>query len=276
MITAKLDLVPLFKKLRNTPALLHAELQLKLTDEARLLVSSSGKIPGLVQVTPPFGGKSGKSKGNAAKKLGEAAVARDIRRVYATPGRIFLELKKVEGGDYAAARAFYAAAKKKKWAEANAILSRFPSLPSFMRQGLQAFDDGAEHDKRRNPRTGRVGSKVPSMFIADPRWVTRYIKERQKRVGLLASSLPAAAGSRFGKISGVPSWVSRHQGRWGICRVQRSPTSLHMVLGLSRSAGEDLQTRFNSVLSYRIKALNRQLPYIKRAALKKARMQQIA
>lgn len=260
----------LLNQLRAYPRFLAEQGDQIVRNESRLLVSSSGKIPGLVQVTPPHGGKSGKARGSAARKLGEAAVARDVRRVYATPGRIFLELKKITGGDYAAARAFYAAAKKKKWDEANAILSRFPALPAFMRNGLQAFDDGAEHQRRRNPSTGRVGSKVPSMFIADPKWVTKYIKERQKNVGLLASSLPAAAGAKLGKISGVPAWIARHSGRWGICEVITNATGTRLRLGLTREAGDNLQGRFNEVLHYRLKALERQTPYLLRYAAKQA------
>lgn len=271
MITAKLDLAPLFKKLRDTPALLHAELQSKLTSESRLLVSSSGKIPGMVQVTPPF---SDGVKGIAAKKQGEAKVAGDIRKAYGTPGDLWRLIRDRAGQPVA--DNFWAYMKLGRWHQANAIAQKHTG------HGLDVFDAGAEHRRRRNPRTGRViGGGRPSdkkFFFAptQKKAFDAYIKRQSKNVGLTASSLPTAAGARLGAISGIPAWVKRHAGRWGMCKVTQTNRSFMVQLGLTSRGGSEMQRRFNAVLGYRLKALQRQLPYIKRAALKKARLAQVA
>lgn len=264
----------LLGQLHAYPRFVAEQAALLLRKNTRTLISSSGKIPGLVQVTPPHGGKGGKVRGSAARKQGEIAVARDIRRVYATPGRIFAELKKHHtAGDYAAARAFYAFAKKKKWAEANAILSRMSSLPDWARQGLRAFDDGAEHVRRRNPNTGKVGSKTPSFLVANPKWVTAYIRVKQKNVGMLAAAIPAAYTGQYGPLGGIPGWVSRHQKSWAGARIAERRVRHGMLVVINVSAGalnNDLQVRFTYVADYRLKAMEREAPYAIRAAAKSA------
>lgn len=264
----------LLRQLHAYPRFVEEQATALVRKNTRVLISSSGKIPGLVQVTPPHGGKGGKVRGSAARKQGETAVARDIRRVYATPGRIFAELKKHHtAGDYAAARAFYAFAMKKQWAEANAILSRLNSLPNWARQGLRAFDDGAEHVRRRNPNTGKVGSKTPSFLVANPKWVTAYIRAKQKNVGMLAAAVPAAYTGQYGPLRGVPGWVSRHQKSWAGARLGERRLRHGMLVVINVSAGalnSELQVRFLAVNGYRSKAMQREAPYALRAAAKAA------
>lgn len=267
MITGRLDLSTLRRRIKKMPEFMHATIQDKVLSESRLLVSSSGDVPGLVQVTPPF---SQGAKGNAAKKQGEAKVESDIRKAYGTPSDLWRLIR--EKSNRNVADNFWAYMKVGQWHRANDIAQRITGF------GLDVFDGGAEHRARRDPRTGRVkGSDSPRnkrIFLAptQKRSFEAYIKKKKALVGLLASSLPAAA-SHLGTINGLPSWVSRHRGPWGSCVVDKTRTSLHVTLRLSRRASGDLQRRFGYVLGYRIKAFQRQLPYIKRHALKQARMQ---
>lgn len=266
MITAKLDLTKLFHKLKAAPGIIHAELQTKIESEARLLVSSSGKIPGLVQVTAPSQGKAN----TEAKRRGEAKVEADIRKAYGTPSDLWRLIR--DQSNKGTADNFWAYMKLGRWHQANDLALRITG------HGLDVFDGGIEHQRRRNPRTGRViGGEQPRdkrLFLAPTQLkaLDAYIKQQQARVGLLASSLPAAADSKLGKISGVPAWISRHRGRLGVCREQRTKTSYYVTLGLSVPGEKEMVRKFSYVLRYRYDALQRQLPYLKRAALKKARL----
>lgn len=259
MILAKVSLGRIIPFIRQAPDIARPVMQTFVRDSARALISSSGNVPGLVQVTPPSQGKANAQ----AKKIGEAAIMRDVYRVYTTPGEVYKLLRALNAN---AAAAFWMHAKKKQWEQAQLILDRFPSLPSYART-LKAFDDGAEHRARRN-RLGRVSGKKPSMLVADATWILRHIREKQKLVGLLAASIPAAYNGRFGPLKGIPSWISRHTASWAPGFVIERPQKDGSIIAIGMDAGSGLnreaQRRFNAVLGYRIKAMQRQLPYIAR------------
>lgn len=61
--------------------------------QARLLISSSGKVKGLVQATPPYMLSESGDGASKAFARGKQAVSRDIRRVYGTPGDLFARIK---------------------------------------------------------------------------------------------------------------------------------------------------------------------------------------
>jgi hypothetical protein len=258
MIIGKVSLGRLVPLIRQAPALANPVMQTFVRDSARALISSSGTVPGLVQVTPPSQGKANAN----AKKTGEAAVMRDLYRVYTTPGEVYKLLRALNAN---AAAAFWMHISKKQWEKAQIILDRFPSLPSYART-LKAFDDGQEHRARRN-NLGRVRGSKPSMLVADPKWVRRYIREKQKLVGLLAASIPAAYNGRFGPLKGIPAWISRHGSSWAGGFVNERPQKQGSTITIGLEAGSlnrETQRRFNYVLGYRLKAMQRQLPYLAR------------
>jgi len=260
MITGTVNFGRLAPLLRQAPAIARPAMQSFMRDSARALISSSGAVPGLVQVTPPSQGKAN----TAAKKTGEAAVMRDIYQVYTTPGKVYELLRALDAG---AAAAFWIHVKKKRWEVAQSILDRFPSLPSYARK-LEAFDDGREHRARRG-RNGRVRGNKPSMIIAEPKWVRRYIREKQQLVGMLAASIPSAYNGRFGALKGVPAWISRHGGSWARGYVTERQDTNGTLITIGLDAGSELnaetQRRFNYVLGYRVKAMQRQIPFIARS-----------
>jgi hypothetical protein len=256
MLTVRVSTADLRRQLRRHPEVLQKVMKDKFRESARLLVSSSGNVPGMVQVTPPF---SPGVRGIKAKKQGEAAVMRDVWKVYAPPGKTY---KMIKAKNAYAAASYWRAYKARNWKEVGKVLNKILGV------SLDRFDEGAEHMRRRN-RRGRITGKA-SVFIRAPGPVRSYIRKRQRNVGLLASSLPAAAGSKLGRISGIPAWISRHSGRWGTCDLRSTRHGERVRIGLTRTAGADMQRRFNAVLSYRVKALQRQTPYIIRHAAKAA------
>ena len=180
-------------------------------------------------------------------------------------GMVYAAIKKAKP---TLAGVFWALISKKRFAAAAAIAKSVPGIPAHL-QNFQAFDDGAEHMKRRS-RDGRVNSKRQSFVITDPSaTLKRYIKKRQKNVGLLAASIPSAAGSKFGKLNGVPAWVSRHRSRYGYVRDTKGRNKRTITIGITGKAVKDMQRRFSYVVKYRLAAMERELPYVARAIERK-------
>lgn len=231
-----------------------------LDKNARALISSSGKVLGLVQMTPPF---SQGVKGVAAKKQGEAAVMRDIWKVYATPSRIYEVLAKSAPWK---AKAWYALWKKDK---SKSLAFLRANAPASIRSLSLGFDAGAAHAAARG-KNGRVkgGYRV---IVTSSAAVNRYAKTRQKNVGTLASSVPTAAGSSFGALKGIPKWISSKRSRYGYARRNRSGKKKSVTFGVTNSSVADMQRRFNYALEYRFKAMERELPYVARNLEKRLR-----
>ena len=252
----------LLHSLRAYPRFIEKQAQGLVEKNTRLLVSSSGKVPGLVQVTPPH---SDGVKGNKAKKQGESAVMRDVWQVYATPGKLHEMIKRA--GQAQAANAFWSHIKRNEFAKAETILKR------VLGKGFDSFDDGAAHMARRN-RQGRVSGKRPTVFLRDGRPVEKYIKRRQRNVGLLAASIPSAYSGRFGPLRGVPSWIARHQRSWASgSMIERRSMRRGLVIRISINGGAlngEMQRRFTYVVGYRNKAMERETPFVIRYAAKQA------
>jgi hypothetical protein len=235
--------------------------------EGRLLVSSSGKTPGLVQVTAPH---SQSVRGLKARVQGETAVSADINKVYGSPQVLFSLIQAQSQG---AAKGFWAAVQQQDWTLANDISERITG------KRLREFDDGSEHESRRNQRTGRVQGRVPSYFVAQkPKgrstaapWVAAYIKEKAAKVGTLAAAIVKSAESVLGPLKGVPSFVRRHAGKGGgTVNLTESKMGYEVtVANLNPRMQSDLQRKFNSVLGYRLNALQKKLPFIVRSIEKK-------
>lgn len=262
-ITCRVNVATIRRILQDFPREAAEHLDPWFEKQVRTLVSSSGKVPGLVQVTPPYGNGM---KSIEAKKQGEAAVTRDIWKVYGSPSRVYELLRSYAGG--AAAAKWWKLWKTSPLKAADWLESSSPSAIQSMKLG---FDGGGEHQKWRG-RNGRVNSEKPKRIVLfDVPEVRRYTKERMKFVGLLASSVPSAVGSRFGKLSGVPAWVSRHNSRYGYMQDQRSRGKRTVTLGIRNRAIKEMQRRFSYVLRYREQAMVREMSFVARALERKLR-----
>ena len=254
-----MQIAPMLAQLQRLPGAQQRYLLPWLRQQARLLISAPGNTKGLVQGTPPFMLSVSGDKQREAKKRGELAVARDIRRVYGGPDDLYERIKQ---RDPRKAAQFWRLYNDGKLVAANDIAQRVTGYR------LQVFDDGARHKARRNDR-GRVQSTRQDVFVFDNRWINGYIKESQGKVGTLASSLVAPGESKLGPITAVPAWVRRHSAPWGRVteHFDRKPVFIEMQMS-PPYAGLDLQRLFNSIAVYRLRAFNAELPYKLRAAEK--------
>lgn len=235
MITCNIDLGSTLRRLQKVPR-----------DAARIMqtaidVDAKGFVADIVKITPPAQGQAGPS----AKKLGEAKVASDIRKAYGTPSDLWRLIRDNAGRDVA--DNFWAYMKTRRWHDASQIAMRITG------HGLDVFDAGAEHRRRRNPRTGRVvGGEQPRhkrVFIADTQkaQLNRYIKTRQANVGLLAAGFQPAA-AKLGVT--LPAWIRRHSVLPGIIDVRHSAGQYSITItNTARHAkGTDLSRRMRYVL----------------------------
>lgn len=255
----QMQIAPMLAQLQRLPGAQEKYLRPWLRQQARLLISAPGNTKGLVQGTPPFMLSVSGDKPSQAKKRGENAVARDIRRVYGGPSDLYA---RIEQRSPAKAAQFWRLFKARNFVAANDIAETMTG------HRLQVFDDGTRHKARRNNR-GRVQSTRQDLFVFDHRWISRYIKDRQGNVGTLASTLVGPGESRLGAITAVPSFVSRHRAPWGRVTEHSDQAPIYVEMEMSPPyGGLELQRLFNSIVSYRLRAFQRELPFKLRAAEK--------
>lgn len=142
----------------------------------------------------------------AAKKIGEAAVMRDIGNVYQSSAQIY---KLLLQQDEKLAKAFYKLVKEGGYGQAEKILR----ASSRIERNAKIFAplDPAFHQNARNQR-GRVVRYRPQQIIPDGKELKAYAKSRADMVGFGKAGW-ITAGSQLGSIARVPGWITRHKGR---------------------------------------------------------------
>jgi hypothetical protein len=176
-------------------------------------------------------------------------------------------------GDRGIADNFWAYVKLKQWYRANEIAQRITGY------SLDVFDGGAEHKRRRNPRTGRViGGEQPKhkrVFLApgQEKNLKKYSKAKQALVGTLAAGFVPAAQELGVKL---PVWVTRQRITPGTIKTRRNQISYSIeISNTARYAkGADLprQMRFVLQSTKRKKRIANVIKYEIAAVLKKQRL----
>lgn len=177
----------------------------------------------LMKTFPPMLSVSGKDAFGQQRRLGNAAVERDIGKVYVGLGTVVEEVKRATAEDDAgAARGFAKMVRQGRVAEARELLRRV-GLAKYAGLEMGRFDAG-HHAGSRN-RLGRVSRRRQAQVVVDVASLKRYIRERKQRLGILKSGWLAGYRAAGGKGS-VPRWISEH-GRTGRSidgtRVTRNP-----------------------------------------------------
>lgn len=143
----------------------------------------------------------------ASRKMGDAAVMRDIGKVYAPASAIYKQL--LESGAVKMAKGWYKLVKDGKYKEAEDILRK--TSITDRNAAIFAPLDSSLHQGVRNSR-GRVSRHRAAQIVPDAKEIKEYKKKRVALVGFgKAGWLTAASG--LGSISRVPSWITRHRGK---------------------------------------------------------------
>lgn len=258
MITASVDVTQVVAKLRKITPAVGKQMQKLVDQQVKLFISDPRGKTGMVQLTPPSGNGA---TGTAAKKRGEAAVMRDIDKVYATASETYLAIAEQST---AAASGFWFAIMHDDITEAQRILSVAGGRWRNIRIG--EFDK-SYHAKSRSKKTGKVSRHVPAQVLLNHRALQKYIREKRKQVGYLASGWSSAA-SKFG--ASVPLWIRRHGGtsRHSI----KSGRNQYLVTLSSHVGFQQDRTRRRAqyALRYRINAIERRYRHVQRKAINEA------
>jgi hypothetical protein len=164
-----------------------------------------------VEYTPPYSG-SRQSKmqdrpgayGGTARRRGERAAERDIRRVFVPVNKLWAFMRNKD---------FQKAVRKNDAVAIRLILGPKFNFPVVSPYPLTSF-----HMKQRD-RRGRVRKKPDQQLVTRPANLDRYVKRRKHMVGYAKSGWAAAVklfgmGERGGgQARTLPGWVSEHNGK---------------------------------------------------------------
>lgn len=182
------------------------ETGLALLDE--ILITQRNVAKSMAFSTQPFG------LSPAAKKLGQKAVAKDIRKLFVSPATLFDQL---EISDPRSAYPFWSAWKEKDLDTMRRILGRSKNSDIQILSAPSAQLHGSHRKSR-----GRVYRKKPVALILNKDLLADYIKQRQKNVGITKEGW-AEAAKACGGTRGFPKWVDAGRKRSGFADIVRNP-----------------------------------------------------
>jgi hypothetical protein len=206
-LTADVDMRPVTDALKELARVTGKDLGEIVKQNARLLAWN------LAISSQPWKSKEGNFRtnkrgetfynGKADRVMGEAAVMRDIGKVFQSAQVVFDEIRRQ---DEALAKAFYRAIKLGDQGEAQRLLRS--STSEFKDASVEPFSKPAHQSLRSK---GTVKQRTPNIVALDWRAVNAYAKERTKLVGFAKSGF-VAAGEQLGKVRNVPAWIKRNKG----------------------------------------------------------------
>ncbi len=208
--------------------------------------------------TPPAGPGA---KGTKAKKLGEAAVQRDIRRVIATASYAYSTIKDPQMADY-----FWLLMLAGHTADAQEVLRLHSYNVRLRNAAISTRPDARLHERMR--KHGRVprGAHV-QQIVTNAGAVNAYIRERKRKVGLLAAGWLSAA--RYFRIK-LPEWVERHQAGGSIKpSILPWKTQYRITNDAVHGGVNDLPRKAKSLAEIKMNQLRRRLPNAIRAEIRK-------
>ncbi len=143
----------------------------------------------------------------AEKKQGEAAVLRDVGRVYSSAAQTFKALEDNGHGDMA--KAWYKLVKIGGYGQAEKLL-KGTTLKDRNAPIFAPLDPGF-HKKARNGSRGTVSRHRAAQIVPDSKQIREHAKTKKQLVGFGKAGW-ITAGSALGGIRQVPAWITRHRG----------------------------------------------------------------
>ena len=271
----------LIQQVRRFPHVLEHQAEKWIQKSTRSLVSSSGRVPGLVQVTPPF---SQGVRGRNAKAQGEMAITAELLGFRGGGGRRTGGVFTVMADDLLAknAQVNEGGATVRLFVKKNGDVYGCDRALFRPRASISEMYAHHQSKRRKDGRVSQAGGytrdigrwKFITQMVVSRNAYLRYERFIHRRVGMLASAIVAAYNGRFGALNGVPAWISRHVKSWAASSMVEIPLAHGgLIVRLTLDAGAlsgELQRRFDYVVNYRLKAMQREAPYILKAAAKEA------
>jgi len=143
----------------------------------------------------------------ASRKMGEAAVIRDVGKVYAPASAVYQQLIEMEAANIA--KSWYKLVKSGQFQKAEAMLRK--TTLTDRNASIASPLDPALHRQQRNS-SGRVSRHRAAQIVPDAKEIKEYGKQRAALVGFGKAGWLTAASS-LGSIARVPAWITRHKGK---------------------------------------------------------------
>lgn len=238
-------------------ALKNISVEKLVRDQSRLFARD------VLRITPPFGRHSITESFNVQRRTGEAAVKRDLGRVFMGPKDLSV-LKHPKSPRLA--KNLEQAIRARDTAAVQAILEKIGLQVKVIEQ-----PDATIHRGARN-RRGRVRGNREPMLVLDQRALDRYVKDVVGHVGKTkAGWLPAAAALG---VTGIPNWIRRHGGQTpGLIRFEGRGNKFAVVIGNLVAWGQAFSELriVEEALKLRVRAMRLNAEHIIAGDLRKGR-----
>jgi hypothetical protein len=251
MKNGELNITPYLEKLNKLSALAGTEMKDIMRQEAALFVFNNGKIPGVINITPPFSARD--KRGQSALFSGKAKIDADLAAVF--------QPVKIKGSR-----------------TISKVFGRKLTRPVKVKTKEKHPNVAAIYDDRWK-RKNAAGRKIMgrgrkgAYYVAEAK-LEAVRQDAYKRIGLACAAwyLAAMQCTTPLKLRGVPAWVKRHSASFAAGSIQVTEHSIRIELAssLSYNAALDMQGKVTRVLGYRQNALERRLPRAIAALAKKA------
>lgn len=237
-----------------------------LKDQARLLVRD------FIKATPPFGKHSFSENYNEQRRIGEAAVERDIRNVF-IPVSVFAEQLSGSNPDLAyrileASGISSSNVTRKKATQKRTAIDMDALDAIFRNMGLEGrvirYANPDLHERAKG-RRGRVKRATP-YFVVSEKSIDNYIKEVKTHIGRAkAGWMRSAMGLA---LKGIPNWIKRHTTPGMFRDKSKDPNASITVGNLIEFSGDFDPRTFDAAMINRQRGMENQL---KKMAEKQAR-----
>ena len=227
--------------------------------------AARGFIRTVVEITPPA---SKGVSGSGAKKVGEAAIAGDVRKIFVPASdSTIAEFRAINGEEQVSPFAHKGA---KPLGNVTVRILAFAQMAAW--HAARRRKDGRVMNIHRDATTGLRKRDLPGLDqgIVATRDFLRFIKVLQSNVGWLAAGWNPAA-----KLLGVslPAWIRRHTGAAG--NAVEVDAAGKFRLTLSNEVGfvgnvRGYEHRIDRAIGYEANKLNRQADFLLRKSLRRA------
>ena len=254
--TLDLDMTQFRRAAQRLLAVKRITIEKLISDQARLFVRDA------IKLTPPFGPNAITESYAAQRRIGEAAVRRDIGKVFQplTGLNILRHPRNARLGE-----ALQSAARSGDLATVILLLER----AGLHVRVVQAADPGL-HRAARTQR-GRVRFSGPPLVVMDARGLKKFIESQVSQVGKTKGGWLAAADALG--VTGIPAWITRHKGQIaGLIQFDRRPDYFAITIGnLVQWSSDVAQTGvLQAALENRTRAMNTQAEILLKRELERA------
>jgi len=245
--TLTFDIAPLLGQIKRASELMERDVDDMIRGVATRSIFNTGRIPGVINITPPF---SGDTKGKAGLAAGKASIDRDTGGIFSG-----VTLKHQRAITH--------------------VFGKPVNTPIIvptkeLKPNVKAIYD--ERNARRRGKRLRRGQKAA--HYVDINKLNAVRAKLYQRIGWACAAWYQAAITTGLAPRGVPAWVKRHSAAPGVgsISVGKGAFSVTLISSLDYNDALGMESKMARVMGYQENALKRQMPYLVRAALKKAGM----